>query len=80
MTRARHVNDVQIVLLDQPVEMNIDEIQSWCCAPVAQKAWLDVLELQRLMQERIGVEVYLSYREVVRRALVGVHLAQLFFG
>src|SRR5207245_1616889 len=67
---ARNVNDVEIVLLDQPIEMNIDEIQPGCRAPVAQQSWLDVLELQRFAQQWIGIEVDLPYGEIIRRAPV----------
>ena len=77
---AGDVDDVQIVLLDQPIEMNIDEIQPGRRAPVAEQARLDVFDFQRLVQQRIRVEIYLPHGEVVRGTPVGVHLAQFFFG
>ena len=47
---------------------------------MTQQARLDVLDLERLMQQWIRLEVYLPHGEVVRGTPVGVHLAQLFFG
>ena len=46
---AGDVDHVQVVLLDQPVEMDVDEIQARRGAPVSQQPRLDVLELQRLL-------------------------------
>jgi hypothetical protein len=34
MTRTNDVHHVQIVLFDQPVEVDIEEVQSRCCAPM----------------------------------------------
>src|SRR5206468_5541689 len=80
VTWTRHVDDVQVVLLDQPIEMNVDEIQPRCGAPVPQQSWFDMFELQRLVKQRIGIEIDLPYGEVVRGTPVGMHLAQLFLG
>jgi hypothetical protein len=66
------------MLLDQPVEMQIDEIQTRSRAPVAQQPRLDVFELQRLAQQGIRVEVDLPDRKIVRGAPVGVHGPQFF--
>src|SRR6266567_1061688 len=56
MTWTRNVDDIQVVLLDQTIEMNVDEIQPWCRAPMTQQARLDVFDFQRLMQEWIGIK------------------------
>ena len=45
---------------------------------MAQQARLDVLEFERLAQQRIGVEVNLPDGKIIRRAPVGVHFAQFF--
>jgi hypothetical protein len=38
------------------------------------------IELQRLAQQWIGVEINLSHRKVVCRAPIGMYFAQLFRG
>src|SRR5689334_18213581 len=43
-----------------------------------QQPRLDVLQLERLFQERIVVEINLSDRQIVCRAPVSVHLARQF--
>lgn len=41
---------------------------------------IDMFELQRLLGQRIGVEINLAYRKIISRAPVGMHLAQFFPG
>src|SRR5579863_8351166 len=43
-----HIDNVQIVLFDQPVEMYVNEIQSWRRSPMAKQARLNVLNFQWL--------------------------------
>src|SRR5262245_5102260 len=62
MPRPADINPIEVVFLDRPIAMDIDEIQPWSCPPVSQQAWFDVLEFKRLAQEPIGVEVNLSDR------------------
>ena len=80
MARARDIDDVQVVFLDDPVQVGIDEIQPRRRAPVAEQARFDVGQLERLLQQRIVVEINLADREVVRRAPPGVQLVQQFAG
>src|SRR6266480_2997741 len=54
---ARHQDRVQVVLIDQPVEMDVDKAEARTRAPVAEKTLLDMLDLQRLAQQRIGAQV-----------------------
>ena len=77
---AGDVDHVQVVLLDDPVQVDVDEVQPRRGAPVAQQPRLDVLGLQRLLQQRVVVEVDLADRQIVGRPPVGVHLAQQFGG
>ena len=70
------VDHVEIELPDDPVQVHIDEILSRRSAPVAEQPGLDVLRLQRLAQERVGIQVNLPDRDVVRRPPVGIHSAQ----
>ena len=75
---ASEVDHIQIVLLDQAVEMRVDEVQSRRGSQVSQQPRLDMLELERLAQQRIGVQINLSDRKVIGGAPVGVDLAHLF--
>jgi hypothetical protein len=46
--RPADINHIEVVLLDRPIAMDIDEIQSRSCPPMSQQAWFDVLEFKRL--------------------------------
>ena len=76
MARADDVHHVQVVLLDQPVEVDIEKIQARRRAPMAQQAGLDVFELERLFEQRIVLQINLPDREIIGRAPVGVHFLQ----
>src|SRR6202158_3309153 len=80
MTRTGNVDNVQIQLFDEPIEMKIDEIQAGRGSPMAEQAWLDVFNFQRLTQKWILEKVYLPNGEVVCGASGCVHPAQLFRG
>lgn len=75
--RPRNVDDVQVVGLDQPVAVDIDEVQPRRCPPMSQQSWLDMLKCQRFFEQGIVDELDLSNGEVIRRAPVGIHLVQL---
>lgn len=75
MARTDHVDQVQVVVLDQPVEMHVQKVQARCRAPVPEQARLDVLKGQRFLEERIATEVDLAHRQIVRGAPPGVHPA-----
>ena len=62
----------EIALLDDPVEMDIDEVEARRRAPMAEQARLDVLDLQRLAQQRIGQQIDLADRQIIRGAPPGV--------
>ena len=70
------VHHVQVALLDDAIQVDIDEVQAWGRAPMAEQPWLDVFFLQRLFQERVIQEVDLPHGKVIRRAPPGVHLAE----
>src|SRR5207247_9863876 len=61
VARTGDVNDVEIVPADQPVHVDINEIQAGRRAPVPQQTRLDVFGAQRLPQEWIIEKVDLSY-------------------
>src|SRR5215510_8165685 len=64
---ATNIDHVQVIFVDQPVEVNIYEIESGSRPPMPQQTGLDVFEFKRLAQQRIGVEVNLSDRKIIRR-------------
>ena len=76
VTGACDVEHIQVVLPDDAVQMNIDEVLAWRCAPMGDHQRLHVLQLQRLLQQRIVIEVDLAHRHIVGSAPVSVHLAQ----
>src|SRR5206468_10882117 len=69
----------QVLFLDNAVQVGVDEIESRCGAPVTEQPRFDVRQLERLLQQRIVVEINLSDREVVRRAPPGIQLARRFW-
>ena len=80
MTRPGYINNVEIEFLDQPVEMNVDEIQAGRGAPMAQQPRLNVLQRKRLAQQRVIVEINLADGEIIRGAPIRVYLLQFFGG
>ena len=77
MPRPDDVNHVQIITLDDPVEVRAKHVEARRRAPVPEQARLDVLTLERLPQERVGEQVDLPDREIIRGPPVGVELAEL---
>ena len=52
--------------------MRVDEVQSWCRAPVPEQPWLDMVLCQRLLEQRIVIEIDLADRQVIGGAPVRV--------
>src|SRR6266436_556527 len=55
VARAGDVKHVQAVFLDDAIEVDVDEIQPWRRAPMAEQTGFDVLALERLFQQWIVV-------------------------
>ena len=72
MAGAGDVDHVEIVLLDEPIEVHVDEVEAGRRAPVAEQARLDVLLLERLAQQRIVEQIDLADGQIVGGAPVGV--------
>jgi hypothetical protein len=70
---AGQVDDVGVALLDEPVEVDVDEVEAGRCAPVPKQARLNMLGAQRVAQERVVLQVDLPDREVIARLPVAVH-------
>src|SRR5438477_12645140 len=76
VARASDKDHVQFVLLDDAINVNVDEVEAGRGAPVTEKPRLDVLQLQRLEEQGIVIEVDLADRQVIRGAPVGIHLLE----
>ena len=70
---AGDVDHVEVVFLDDPVQVHVDEVLPGRRAPVPQQHVLHVRERQRPLQQRIVVEIDLADRQIVGGAPVGVH-------
>ena len=60
MTRTDHVDHVQVMRRDQPIEMDVEEIQPRRRAPVSKKPRLDVRECERLFEQWISAQIDLA--------------------
>ena len=72
------VDHVEVVFLDDPVQVHVDEVLPRGRAPVPQQHVLHIRERQRPLQQRIVVEIDLADRQIVGGAPVGIHLAEQF--
>ena len=77
VTRPGDVDHVEVVLVDDAIQVRVDEIEPGRRAPVAEQARLDVLDRQRLRQQRIVEQIDLSDRQVVGGAPVRVETRQV---
>ena len=78
MPGAADINHVEVVFLDDPVQVRVNEVLPGGRAPVSQQHVLHVRELQRPLQQRIVVEIDLANRQIVGGAPVGIQLAEQF--
>ena len=77
MPRPANVDHVCILRLDDPVQMRIDEIEPRRRAPMPKQPWLDMLDPQRLTQQRVVQKINLPDRQVVCGAPVGIYVLQI---
>ena len=80
MTRTGDVDDVKIVFLYQPVQMNPREGLPGISAPMPQEPVLDVLRFKRLAQQWIGAQIDHRGRHVIAGSPVSVYFAEFFCG
>ncbi len=73
---AGNVEDIEIVFFDEAIEMDPDEGLAGIGTPVAEKAILDVLRLERLAEKRVGAKIDHAGGKIVAGAPVGVHLGE----
>ena len=65
MTGTDDIDHVQIVFFDQPVQVDINEIQPGRGAPMPEQTRLDVFELERGFEQGIVLQIDLPDREVI---------------
>ena len=80
MAGTGDVEHIQVILLDDPVQMHIDEVLARRRAPVPDHQRLYVRQFQRLLEQGIVVEINLADRQIVGGAPVGVHLLEQVWG
>src|SRR6185437_3881260 len=77
MAGPADVNDVEVARPDGAIEMGIDKIQSRRGPPMSEQPRLDVFEPQRLAQESIIEQIYLTYRQIIGGTPVPVKQLQI---
>ena len=80
VARAGDEDRVEVARDDHAVQVRVEEVEPGRRAPVAEQPRLDVLERQRLAQQRVVEQVDLADREVVGGAPPGVDAPQLVVG
>ena len=80
MPGAGDVDHVEVVLLDDPVQVRVNEVLPRRRSPMPEQHVLHIRERQRPLQQRIVVEINLADRKIVGGAPVGVHLVEQFRG
>jgi hypothetical protein len=64
------------VLLDHPIQVNIDERKTRARAPVSEKPILDMFRLQRLAEQRVVLQVDHAEAEIITSAPVCMDFAK----
>ena len=78
VTRTGQQDHIQIILLDDAVQMNVNQVLTGHRAPVTDDLLLDVLGLQRLLEQRVIEQVKLTGCKIICRPPVCVHFVQHF--
>ena len=77
VARAGEIDHVQVVLVDDPVQVCIDEVLTGDGAPVADNFFLDMSRLKGLLQQGVVQKVQLAGGQIVGSPPVGIQLFQL---
>ena len=72
------VDHVEIVLLDRPVHVHVNEVEPRRRSPMAEKSRLDMIYRERNLKKRVVVEIDLAHGKIIRGAPVGIHLVDFF--
>ena len=71
-------DDIEVQRLDHAVQVYVDEVEPGCRAPVSEQAGFDVLQLERLLQQRVVVKIDLPDRKIVCGTPIGMEPVQMF--
>jgi hypothetical protein len=77
VSRAGDEDRVEVARTDRAVHVRVDEVQPGRRPPVPEQPRLDVLDAQRLAQQRVRKQIDLADREIVGGAPVGVDQFQI---
>jgi hypothetical protein len=72
------VDHVEVALLDHPVQVNVDEVQARRRSPVAEQPGLDVFLCERLLKQRVVIEIDLADRQLVGGPPIRINQFPLF--
>lgn len=61
MSRTDDIDHVEILTFDNAIQVDVDEIEAWCCPPMTNESRLHVLASQRFAQQRVIEEVDLAH-------------------
>ncbi len=75
---AGNVNHIEVVFLDDPVQVHVNEVLPRGRAPVSQQHVFHIRERQRTLQQRIVVEIKLADGQVVGGAPIRIHFGKRF--
>ena len=75
VSRPRDIDRVEVVLVDEPVEVDVGEALTGVRSPVAQQPRLGVLQAKRLPEQRVGLQVQHTQTEIEAGAPVRVDLS-----
>src|SRR5208337_842831 len=78
VTGTGDVEHIQVILLDDPVQVHVNEVLARRRAPVSDHQRLHVRQLQRLSKQGVVVEIDLADGQVISGPPVGIDLAELF--
>ncbi len=78
MARACQKNHVLVVSLDDAVEVSINKCQARARPPMSKQAALDMLGLERLLEQRIIPQIDHAQSQILASPPVGIRFSQLF--
>src|SRR2546427_6021899 len=64
------------MILNKPVQMNVNKTEARRSSPVAKQTWFDMFGPQRLLQQRISLQINLSNRQIISSAPITLHQLQ----
>src|SRR4029077_12194135 len=65
VTRADDIDHVEVMTLDDPIEVNIEKIESGSRAPMANQPRLNMLAFEGFFKERVIKKIDLTHRQIV---------------